>query len=350
MTEAAAASGRAVAAWAMWFLSDAHGASGSRSPRSWRCLGRPAGTGGRPGQRNGRADPRGRRSRRSVRPLPRRDPACRGPDGVRRHGARRPERPAARGPRRGRPRAEPSVPAQVALLSDWVQPRRQPRGHAPRPALAPCWGWAPAPASWPRATSASTRACRRAPASPAPTMQFHGVADLWSRRGAARWRRCTPTPARRPPRRRSRCAPWARRAARPPPSPTTSHGPWSRRGRATSRGRGRSARPERPDPLARPVLPPDWVDFDRIRIPQADEQQRLLANLITHMNLDRTPLPRLWYLPRGEKAAVVLTATTTATAAPPASSTRSPPRARRAARWPTGNACGRRRTSIPAGR
>ena len=42
-------------------------------------------------------------------------------------------------------------------------------------------------------------------------------------------------------------------------------------------------------------------------MPQADEQQRLLANLITEMNLDKAPLPRFWYLPRGEKAAVVLT-------------------------------------------
>jgi hypothetical protein len=52
---------------------------------------------------------------------------------------------------------------------------------------------------------------------------------------------------------------------------------------------------------------PSWVDFGKVAIPQADEQQRLLANLITQMNLDRTPLPRFWYLPRGEKAAVVLT-------------------------------------------
>ena len=37
----------------------------------------------------------------------------------------------------------------------------------------------------------------------------------------------------------------------------------------------------------------------KVAIPQADEQQRLLANLITQMNLDRTPLPRFWYLPRG---------------------------------------------------
>jgi hypothetical protein len=52
---------------------------------------------------------------------------------------------------------------------------------------------------------------------------------------------------------------------------------------------------------------PDWVDPDRFAVPQADEQQRLLANLITHMNLDKAPLPRFWYLPRGEKAALVLT-------------------------------------------
>jgi hypothetical protein len=49
----------------------------------------------------------------------------------------------------------------------------------------------------------------------------------------------------------------------------------------------------------------DWVDLDKIAIPQADEQQRLLAELITRMS--RAPLPRFWYLPRGFKAAVVLT-------------------------------------------
>ncbi len=52
---------------------------------------------------------------------------------------------------------------------------------------------------------------------------------------------------------------------------------------------------------------PDWVDLSRVAIPQADEQQRLLANLITTMNLDRKPLPRFWYFPRGEKAVVVMT-------------------------------------------
>jgi methionine-rich copper-binding protein CopC len=49
----------------------------------------------------------------------------------------------------------------------------------------------------------------------------------------------------------------------------------------------------------------DWVDLSKVAIPQADEQQRLLANLIGSMELDRRPLPRFWYLPRGLKAAVV---------------------------------------------
>ena len=52
---------------------------------------------------------------------------------------------------------------------------------------------------------------------------------------------------------------------------------------------------------------PDWVNVNKITIPQADEQQRLLANLVLTMARDRKPLPRFWYLPRGEKAAVVMT-------------------------------------------
>ncbi len=52
---------------------------------------------------------------------------------------------------------------------------------------------------------------------------------------------------------------------------------------------------------------PDYIDLNKVAIPQADEQQRLLANLIIQMNLDRMPLPRFWYLPRGGNAAVVMT-------------------------------------------
>ncbi len=52
---------------------------------------------------------------------------------------------------------------------------------------------------------------------------------------------------------------------------------------------------------------PDWIDFSKVAIPQADEQQRLLANLIIQGNLAKKPLPRFWYLPRGLKAAVIMT-------------------------------------------
>ncbi len=52
---------------------------------------------------------------------------------------------------------------------------------------------------------------------------------------------------------------------------------------------------------------PDWVDLTKVAIPQADEQQRLLANLILHLDRAGTPLPRFWYLPRGAKAVLVMT-------------------------------------------
>lgn len=50
---------------------------------------------------------------------------------------------------------------------------------------------------------------------------------------------------------------------------------------------------------------PDWVDLNKVAIPQADEQQRLLANIMVQGS--RKPLPRFWYLPKGLKAAVIMT-------------------------------------------
>ncbi len=45
----------------------------------------------------------------------------------------------------------------------------------------------------------------------------------------------------------------------------------------------------------------DWVNLGKVAIPQADEQQRLLANLIQIMNRDKKPLPRFWYFPRASR-------------------------------------------------
>jgi hypothetical protein len=52
---------------------------------------------------------------------------------------------------------------------------------------------------------------------------------------------------------------------------------------------------------------PDWIDLSKVAIPQADEQQRLLVNLILAMNLPKKPLPRFWYFPSGHKAVIVMT-------------------------------------------
>lgn len=51
---------------------------------------------------------------------------------------------------------------------------------------------------------------------------------------------------------------------------------------------------------------PDWVDLNKIHIPQADEQQRLLANIIIESTKDKQPMPRFWYLPGNTKAALVM--------------------------------------------
>jgi hypothetical protein len=51
----------------------------------------------------------------------------------------------------------------------------------------------------------------------------------------------------------------------------------------------------------------DWIDLDRIDIPQADEQQRLLSNMITLMLAARVPLPRLGYFPFGAESLFVVT-------------------------------------------
>jgi hypothetical protein len=65
--------------------------------------------------------------------------------------------------------------------------------------------------------------------------------------------------------------------------------------------------PIRSDELFFGGTEPDYVDRTRIAIPQADEQQRLLANLIGYLTTPTRPLPRFWYFPRGEKAVVVMT-------------------------------------------
>jgi uncharacterized membrane protein len=87
---------------------------------------------------------------------------------------------------------------------------------------------------------------------------------------------------------------------------------YTRQGNPAWSGQARDSQsPIRPDNLffgaASFDLEPDWVNLNKVAIPQADEQQRLLANLILSMNSARKPLPRFWYFPRAFKAVIVMT-------------------------------------------
>jgi large repetitive protein len=63
--------------------------------------------------------------------------------------------------------------------------------------------------------------------------------------------------------------------------------------------------PSRSDNMFMGTTP--WLDFNKVAIPQADEQQHFLTNIILQSNLHKKPLPHLWILPSGLKAAVVMT-------------------------------------------
>lgn len=51
-----------------------------------------------------------------------------------------------------------------------------------------------------------------------------------------------------------------------------------------------------------------WIDLERIAIPQADEQMRLLSRLIREGLAAAAPVPQLWYFPDGARSLLILTA------------------------------------------
>jgi hypothetical protein len=65
--------------------------------------------------------------------------------------------------------------------------------------------------------------------------------------------------------------------------------------------------PFRPDSLFHQSGQTDWLNISKGAIPQADEQQRLLVNILNAMSPDTGPLPHYWYLPHGYKAALEMT-------------------------------------------
>ncbi len=196
--------------------------------------------------------------------------------------------------------------AQVAMLTEWTHAGGTLIAMRPDRRLAPLLGLTPADGT-------SSEGYLRVDTSTGPgvgivdeTMQFHGVADHWSVAAAtplATLYRDAVTPSGFP-------AVTVRRVG--------THGGvaaafaydlarsvvLTRQGNPAWAGEKRHGLPPR---RSVDLFAPDWLDFDKIAIPQADEQQRLLANLIIQSNLHRRPLPRFWYLPKGVNAAIVMT-------------------------------------------
>jgi hypothetical protein len=193
---------------------------------------------------------------------------------------------------------------QVATLSAWVQGGGDLIAMRPSTNLAPLLGLTYAGGAVSNASVVATPASGVTTAS----MQFHGSADLYALNGASAVATlsaagsATGLPA------VSLRSVGAGQAA----AFTYDLGRsvvYTRQGNPAWAGQERDGQPEaiRSDDLFFGGSQPDWVDLDRVQVPSGDEQQRLLANLITGMQQDRMPLPRFWYLPWGLKAAVVLT-------------------------------------------
>ena len=204
----------------------------------------------------------------------------------------------------------PLTTAQVTMFSDWVNAGGNLIAMRPDKKLAALLGLT-------AQTSTLSNGYVLVDGSTAPgagivtqTMQFHGTADIYTLGGA------------------TAVAALYSSAVTPTPNPAVTSnnvGPngghaaaftfdlarsivQTRQGNPAWAGQERDGNvPIRSDDLFFGTSGTDWVDLTKVQIPQADEQQRLLANLILQMNRGRTPLPRFWYFPRGNKAVVVMT-------------------------------------------
>jgi methionine-rich copper-binding protein CopC len=204
----------------------------------------------------------------------------------------------------------PLTTAQVAMLTDWVNAGGNLIAMRPDKQLAGLLGLLDA-------SGTLGDAYMRVDTSRAPgtgivgeTMQFHGVADRYVTNGATTLATLftnagtsTPNPAvtvRDVGSAGGQAAAFSYDLARSVV--------YTRQGNPAWDGQERDgSSPIRSDDLFFGGSLPDWNDLTKVAIPQADEQQRLLANLIGQMNADKKPLPRFWYFPRGEKAVVVMT-------------------------------------------
>jgi hypothetical protein len=202
--------------------------------------------------------------------------------------------------------------SQATILSNWVNGGGSLIAMHPDPQLAGLLGLASAGSTLADAYVLMNTATGPGAGLVGQTIQFHGPADLYTLNGATSYAALysdASTPTGNPALTLNQvgsgqAAAFAYDLARSVVYTRQGNPVWSGE---TRDGYG----PIRPDNLffgAASFDPrPDYVDFNKIQIPQADEQQRLLANLMQQMNMGKKPLPRFWYLPKGLKAAVIMT-------------------------------------------
>ena len=203
---------------------------------------------------------------------------------------------------------------QVAMLEDWVSEGGNLIAMRPDPQLAGLLGVSAAPGALANAYLRVDTGSGPGKGIVAETMQFHGTADLYALNGATSLATLygTATTATVRPAVTLRSVDSNGGQAAAFTYDLAKSIIYTRQGNPAWAGQERDGRGgKRTGDMFYGAAPgdpqPDWVDLNKVAIPQADEQQRLLANLIETMNRDRKPLPRFWYFPRGEEAVILMT-------------------------------------------
>jgi hypothetical protein len=201
-------------------------------------------------------------------------------------------------------------PAQVTMIADWVWAGGRLIAMRPDKQLAALLGLTDAGGTLSEAYTRIDTSTSPGNGIVGETMQFHGTADLYQLNEATAVATLyadatTPTPA---PAVTLRSVGIAGGKAAAFTYDLARSIVYTRQGNPAWSGQERDGiAPIRSDDLFFGGTQPDYVDRNKIGIPQADEQQRLLANLIAHLSSDAIPIPRFWYFPRGLKAVVVMT-------------------------------------------
>jgi uncharacterized protein DUF4082/Big-like domain-containing protein/purple acid phosphatase-like protein len=204
----------------------------------------------------------------------------------------------------------PLTDAQAALLTGWVNSGGRLIAMSPDPRLAGLLGLTATGGTLTNGYLAVDPATPAGAGITTTTVQFHGTADTYTPGAATTVARLYTS------------AGTATAYSAVTVRPVGGSGGWAaaftydlarsvaltRQGNPAWAGQERDGNPPiRSDDMFIGAGATDWVDLSRVAVPQADEQQRLLVNLIETLNADRKPLPRFWYFPDGRSAVVVAT-------------------------------------------